>query len=66
MNITREYLEKQLASLNQQAEQAFATLHGANGAISAVKHLLEVMDRENQPEDVSAEIAASVGSELSS
>jgi hypothetical protein len=46
MNITREYLEKQLASLTQQAEQAFATLHGANGAISAVKHLLEVMDAE--------------------
>lgn len=46
MEITREYLETQLASLTQQAEQAFATLHGANGAISAVKHLLEVMDAE--------------------
>jgi hypothetical protein len=46
MNITREYLETQLASLTKQAEQAFATLHGANGAISAVKHLLEVMDKE--------------------
>jgi hypothetical protein len=50
MNITREYLETQLASLTQQAEQAFATLHGANGAISAVKHLLEVMDKQETPD----------------
>lgn len=54
MNITREYLETQLASLTKQAEQAFATLHGANGAISAVKHLLEVMDKQETP-DISAE-----------
>ena len=50
MEITREYLEKQLASLTQQAEQAFATLHNANGAISAVKHLLEVMDAQQTQE----------------
>ena len=46
MEITREYLEKQLASLNQQAEQALSTFHNATGAISAIKHLLEVMDAE--------------------
>jgi hypothetical protein len=46
MPVTREYLESQLASLKNQAEQAFVTLHNANGAISAIKHLLEALETE--------------------
>jgi hypothetical protein len=46
MPITREYLEEQLAGLTRQAEQALATLHNANGAISAIRHLLSVLDAE--------------------
>ena len=51
MAVTREYLEEQLAHLSKQAEQAFATLHSANGAIAAVKHMLSMLDaKEGAPE----------------
>lgn len=48
--VTREYLEEQLANLTRQAEQALATLHSANGAIATIKHLLEVMDKQETPD----------------
>ena len=55
MPVTREYLEEQLAHLSKQAEQAFATLHSANGAIAAVKHMLSVLDAEEKPAGVPTE-----------
>ena len=58
MAVTREYLEEQLAHLSKQAEQALVTLHNANGAISAVKHLLSVLDAEASAQPVTAEAEA--------
>jgi hypothetical protein len=55
MAVTREYLEEQLAHLTKQAEQAFATLHSANGAIAAVKHMLSVLDAEASAQPATAE-----------
>ena len=55
MPVTREYLEEQLAHLSKQAEQAFATIHSANGAISAIKHLLSVLDAEEAQGSVPTE-----------
>jgi hypothetical protein len=46
MPVTREYLEEQAVSLKKQAEQSLIAVHNANGALSAIMHLLEVMDRE--------------------
>jgi hypothetical protein len=58
MPITREYLEGQLANLTRQAEQASVTLHNANGAIAATRHLLEVMDRDETPDSAAVPDAA--------
>ena len=50
-----------LANLSKQAEQAFATLHSANGAIAAVRHMLSVLDAEAsaQPATAEAEVSPS-------
>jgi hypothetical protein len=49
LEISREYLEGQLANLTKQAEQAAVTLHNANGAIAATRHLLEVIGKDEPP-----------------
>jgi hypothetical protein len=57
--ITREYLEGQLAHLTKQAEQASVTLHNANGAIAATRHLMEVLEKEAQTAAATGEASAS-------
>jgi len=46
LEITREYLETQLADLTRQADQAMTIWHNANGALAAVRHLLEVLEKK--------------------
>jgi hypothetical protein len=55
MPVTREYLEEQLASLKTQAEQALVTIHNANGAMSAIQHLLSMLDAEASAQPVAVE-----------
>ena len=51
MQITKELLEKQLASLEMQEKKAFADMQAAIGAQQVVKHLLGLLEQPEQESD---------------
>lgn len=64
MNITREYLEQQIAQLQAQAAQHLASANAANGAIELARHLLAMLPPRHASEITVAGLEAMTGGKV--
>lgn len=51
MELTKEFLQKEVAALEQQKLQALANFNKIDGALQASMQLLELLDKEEEPDD---------------
>lgn len=51
MELTKEFFQKEIAALEQQKLQALANFNKVDGALQATKQLMDLLDKEEEPDD---------------